>query len=242
MTPSAARRSANGSLEPVGFSPMAKKPDQRVDLVGKRQRHADRRGRAGVVGTERLVMLGDGVGDARVFAVMQRVVAAHDPLQLGELADHAGREIGLCEMRRSLHQPANSLRRSRESGNPAANSRQFEPGRLDPACAGVTVQGAAQREIREPLDPVDLVEHAAELGVEDALLRARRRGPRGGTLRSWSQKKRASASRARSTRSLPATIAAPHHRSGCWRRTGIAARACRRDRGRRNISGACASR
>ena len=36
MTPSAARRKAKGSREPVGSSPIGKKRDQRIDLVGKR--------------------------------------------------------------------------------------------------------------------------------------------------------------------------------------------------------------
>ena len=35
MTPRAARRSANGSLEPVGFSPMAKNPT-RVSILSAR--------------------------------------------------------------------------------------------------------------------------------------------------------------------------------------------------------------
>ncbi len=42
-------------------------------------------------------MLGDGMADVRCLAVMHRVVAAHDALQLGELADHAGGEVRLAE-------------------------------------------------------------------------------------------------------------------------------------------------
>ena len=44
-------------------------------------------------------MIGDRVGDARVLAVMQRVIAAHDALQFRKLADHAGRQIGFGEQR-----------------------------------------------------------------------------------------------------------------------------------------------
>ena len=40
-------------------------------------------------------MSGDGVGDGRVLLLVQRVIAAHHPLQFGELADHAGQQIGL---------------------------------------------------------------------------------------------------------------------------------------------------
>ena len=58
------------------------------------------------LGTERFVMVGDRVGDAGVFAVVERVIAAHDALQLGEFTDHAGREVGLREARRALRQPA----------------------------------------------------------------------------------------------------------------------------------------
>ncbi len=39
-TPIAARRSPNGSFVPVGFSPMANMPAERIKLVGNRQRSA----------------------------------------------------------------------------------------------------------------------------------------------------------------------------------------------------------
>ena len=60
---------------------------------------------------------------------------------------------------------------------------------------------AGQR--RDPLDPLG---HGAELGVEGDALQLRQRGPPARTLRSSSQKNRASVRRARSTRSLPAAI------------------------------------
>ena len=40
--PSAARRRAKGSRDPVGFSPIEKKADQRVELVGEVDRDRDR--------------------------------------------------------------------------------------------------------------------------------------------------------------------------------------------------------
>ncbi len=46
-------------------------------------------------------MIGDRIGDPLVLAVLQRVIAAHNSLQFGEFADHAGRQIGLSEMRRA---------------------------------------------------------------------------------------------------------------------------------------------
>jgi len=44
-------------------------------------------------------MVADGIGHRGRFAVVQRVIAAHHALQFGELADHAGAEIGLAQAR-----------------------------------------------------------------------------------------------------------------------------------------------
>ena len=65
MTPSAARRSAKGSCEPVGFSPIGEEADQRVELVGQRDGDRHRRGRAAVVRARRRVVVADRVGDRR---------------------------------------------------------------------------------------------------------------------------------------------------------------------------------
>ena len=46
----------------------------------------------------------DRARDLRVHVLGFRVVAAHEPLQLGELADHARHEIGLGELGRALRQ------------------------------------------------------------------------------------------------------------------------------------------
>ena len=67
----------------------------------------------------------------------------------------------------------------------------------------------AARSSRQPREAPHPLALAAELGVERDLRRAPARGSRAACLRSRSQKCRASAKRARSTRSLPATIAAP---------------------------------
>ena len=76
--------------------------DQRIELVGERDGDRDRRGRDAVVRALRLVVFLDRVGDARLFALRRRVIAAHQALQLGKLADHFGDEIGLGELRRAL--------------------------------------------------------------------------------------------------------------------------------------------
>ena len=102
ITPSAARRSAYGSLLPVGFSSMAQKPTSVSSLSASATATDDRVGRHAVGRAERLVVLLDGARDRRVLALQLRVIAAHQPLQLGELADHLGDEVGLGEPRRAL--------------------------------------------------------------------------------------------------------------------------------------------
>ena len=47
-------------------------------------------------------MRADGVGDRFVLLLIERVIAAHHPLQLGELADHPAHQIGLGEDRRAF--------------------------------------------------------------------------------------------------------------------------------------------
>src|ERR1700722_12800642 len=51
-----------------------------VELVSESDDDAVRRTRAGVVRAERLVVVGDRIGNLRILAVMERVIAAHDPL------------------------------------------------------------------------------------------------------------------------------------------------------------------
>ena len=47
-------------------------------------------------------MLLDGIGHLARLAVVQRVIASHDALQLGKLADHSGEQIGFREPGGSL--------------------------------------------------------------------------------------------------------------------------------------------
>ena len=49
-------------------------------------------------------MVADGIGDRFGLALFQRIVAAHDTLQLRELANHLGHEVRLGEARRPLGQ------------------------------------------------------------------------------------------------------------------------------------------
>ena len=71
--------------------------DQAVELVGQGDAEADRRRGAAVVRSLGRIVLGDGLRHLGLLAVGQSVVAAHDTLQLGKLAHHAGDEIGLAE-------------------------------------------------------------------------------------------------------------------------------------------------
>ena len=75
-----------------------------VQLVGQRHGDRDRCGRHCVGRALRRVVVADGFGNKGVLIVMLRVVAAHHALQLGELADHAGHQVGLAEQRRGARQ------------------------------------------------------------------------------------------------------------------------------------------
>ena len=77
----------------------AEHADQRFELVGQRDDHADRVARQLVAGKARLVMVFNRVGHLGAQAVIERVVAAHDALQFGELAHHVGHQIGLGQLR-----------------------------------------------------------------------------------------------------------------------------------------------
>ncbi len=104
ITPSAARRSAYGSFDPVGFSSIAQKPTSVSILSASATATDDRVGRHAVGRPERLVVLLDRRGDGRMLALERRVVAAHQSLQFRKFADHLGHEIGLGEPRRALRE------------------------------------------------------------------------------------------------------------------------------------------
>ena len=215
MTPSAARRSAKGSFEPVGFSSDRQEADQRIDLVGERD--GDATGAVGQrsLGPERRVVLGDRIGDRRRSRRRcQRVIAAHDALQLRELADHAGGEIGLGQSaprgaRRSASAPGRCAARSRRPASPSAPTLSATV----PSLAWKTMAFSAGSRGFEPSLAVLVPE---ELGIGEARAQhALVAGDDGG-----------------------AVVA----RSPCWRRRGSAAPAGPRRPAGRNISDACASR
>ena len=71
---------------------------QRFQLVGQRHDHAGHVAGQLVAGKAGLVMVFDGDGDVLGEAVMARVIAAHDALQLGEFAHHVGQQVGLGQL------------------------------------------------------------------------------------------------------------------------------------------------
>ncbi len=73
---------------------------QRIQLVRQAHRHRHRCGRNVVALPDRLVVIADRVGDGIGQALGAGVVAAHQALQFGKLADHLGDQIGLGEPRR----------------------------------------------------------------------------------------------------------------------------------------------
>ena len=82
-------------LVAAGHLPDAEQPDQRLQLVGQRDREADLVARQAITRKAWLVVILDGQRNVFGPSVVQRVVAPHRALQLRELADHAGQQVGL---------------------------------------------------------------------------------------------------------------------------------------------------
>ena len=78
----------------------AEHADQGFELIGQRHRQPDRAARQFVAGKAWFVMVFNRVGNLGRQAVVERVVAAHDALQLGEFAHHVGDQIGLGQLGR----------------------------------------------------------------------------------------------------------------------------------------------
>ena len=76
------------------------KTDQRIYLVCQGNRQTFRgRGQA-VLRALRAVMIRNGKGDFLIQPVMLGIMPAHNPLQFGKFAHHAGNQIGLGQPRR----------------------------------------------------------------------------------------------------------------------------------------------
>ena len=170
---SRSRRGAGrtGRARPVAFSPTADDADERVEPVRERRRARPRRRGASLRGADRLVVVLDRVRDLGLRPSQPRVVAAHHALQLGELAHHAGVRSAFASRAAST----TSATRSFAGRSPRERARDGD----------------------DALGPL-------ELGAELAPGTTRpspRRGRASGRFRSSSKKNRASASRARSTRS-----------------------------------------
>lgn len=76
--------------------------DDRIELFAHRQQRAGLGFRQRVAGETRQVMLVNRQRHVFLFAGEPRVVHAHHALQFGELADQAGEQVGLVDVRRAL--------------------------------------------------------------------------------------------------------------------------------------------
>ena len=77
----------------------AEHADQGLELVGQRHGQADRAARQFVAGKTWFVVVFNRVSDLGRQTIVERVVAAHDALQLGKFPDHVGHQIGLGQQR-----------------------------------------------------------------------------------------------------------------------------------------------
>jgi hypothetical protein len=106
---------------PGGDEPHAEAAAHHVDLVRDRHRRADVRGRQVVRLPLRQVMLEDRGRDLLRLPGLQGVVPPHHPLQLGELLDDAGGEVGLAQESRPAAVPL--LGGEREGGHEGGDLR-----------------------------------------------------------------------------------------------------------------------
>ena len=100
--PCAARRSAKGSLEPVGIRPTLKQPRSVSSLSAIETSWPASGARNRVFHADRFVLIVDGDGDFFGFALGARVETADDALKFGEFLDEFGGEIGFREQRGAL--------------------------------------------------------------------------------------------------------------------------------------------
>ena len=92
-------------LVAAGLQADAPDADQDLGAVGDHQRLADEIGGAAVALAAPVdVLVANRGGDLGRLAVVGCVVAAHDPLQLGKLADHVGQQVGLGKQRGAIRQ------------------------------------------------------------------------------------------------------------------------------------------
>ena len=89
-------------MSPVGFSPMPNRPTSVSSLSASATQVPTADDGQQVFREARPVVLLDGAGDVGRLAVVLSVVAPHQALKLGELADHLGAQIGLGQPRRAL--------------------------------------------------------------------------------------------------------------------------------------------
>ena len=77
----------------------AEHADQGFELVGQCHHQAHVVARQFIARKARTVVVFNGVGDVMAQAIVARIVAAHDALQLWKLAHHVGEQIGFGQLR-----------------------------------------------------------------------------------------------------------------------------------------------
>ena len=78
-----------------------KQTAQHIEFVGESDSNRYGPGWRSVRGSGRLVMFQDRGRDLIRFAIVQRIVASHDALQLGKFTHHFGQQIGFAEHSRA---------------------------------------------------------------------------------------------------------------------------------------------
>ena len=179
-------------------APSAEAADQRVDAIGDADDRALEAGRQRRPGAARHVVLGDraahrrrGVGPGRIGGQLAgRVVLAHDALQLGQLADHAGQQVALAQLGGAARHPAIEADVIGQRVDDADDPPHLVAGRLRVAQLGleddVVELGPQRAEVllavlgeEEPGVGQPGREHALVAGADDRGVLGDRRGDRG---------------------------------------------------------------
>ena len=187
ITPSAWRRSANGSLSPVGSWPMPNRPTSVSSLS------------ASATTTPTAIARQRVAGEARLVVVLDR-----------DARPRRARRRGARSSRPSRPAARGTRRPCRSAGRPWRAARRGRPGApasAPPSCSPIAARDRAHALAR--------ARPACRACRGRPPCRAPARATRACFLRSWSKKNLASARRGRTTRSLPSIDARRVGRRGC---------------------------
>ncbi len=144
---------AEGILGAGGLLADLENARERVELVGDRDSEAGVRLGQLVASAARQVVLTDRDSDLRRLAVGERVVRAHDSLQLRELAHHRGQQVTLAQLSRTLRLGSDrQLQLAAISPASARTRRVLSPS--DPSFTWNVIASSASRRDAKRLLPV----------------------------------------------------------------------------------------